>query len=240
MGSKQITNFDGTLTGKLAEKFNLQPESFMKLLKNQLVSVGRNEPPVTNEELALVMMTLDRYNLDANMKQVHCFRHKGKMQVMVGVDGWVAFAERQKDFKGITFEYPEELVDSPDGKGRKCWEWVKATCHREGREPTSLFVFLEEWYQNQKGNYPSPWQSYTRSRLQQKAYCQAVRMGMGFAVWDETDMEIMTEKPDTAEASEIKMKEMSEALKVEPDVADESEHKLAEADLTNEVIEEIE
>jgi hypothetical protein len=30
-----VSKFDGTLTGKLADRFNLQPEAFLKLLKNQ-------------------------------------------------------------------------------------------------------------------------------------------------------------------------------------------------------------
>ena len=180
-----------TLTEQLASKYNLAPDSFTHLLKNQFISVGRNDPPPTNAEMALLMLAINKYDLDPNLKQVHAFRHKGKLNIMVGVDGWIAFANRQQGYEGVTYEYSETMVESPDGKGKKCWEWVKATIHSKDRIATEVICFLDEWYQGQKGNYPGPWQSMTRHRLRQKAFTQAVREHYGFSVYDDTDREKM-------------------------------------------------
>lgn len=180
-----------TLTEQLADKYQLSPDAFMHLMKNQFISVGRNDPPPTNAEMALLMLAINKYDLDPNLRQIHAFRHRGKLQIMVGVDGWIAFANRQPGYQGVKYEYSETMVDTPDGKGKKCWEWVSASIHSEGRVPTEVFCFLDEWYQPQKG-YPGPWQTMTRHRLRQKALTQAIREHYGFAVYDDVDQEIMS------------------------------------------------
>jgi hypothetical protein len=154
--------------------------------------------------MALLMLAIHKYDLDPNLRQIHAFRHRGKLQIMVGVDGWIAFANRQSGYQGVTYEYSETMVDTADKKGKKCWEWVKASIHSEGRVPTEVICFLDEWYQDQKGNYPGPWQAMTRHRLRQKAFTQAVREHYGFSVYDDTDREKMINSDDGAVAGEDK------------------------------------
>jgi hypothetical protein len=158
--------------------------------------VPRGEQPATPAELALVMSVMRQYRLNPMLKQVHAWRDwQGKMAIMVGYDGWVQYAREQPTFRAVSYDFGP-LVDSPDGKGRKCWEWIAATVHdRERGDIKMVPMYLEEWYVKQRKDKPEPWQLQTKHRLHLKAFTNAIREAYGLGgVVDEVDKDIMQQE----------------------------------------------
>lgn len=176
------------LSDVLASRLRVSAEDVFDVIKNNIISVGSGPAP-TNAEVMQVMSVMQKYDLDPFVKQVHAFRHRGKLQIAVGNDGWTAIAQRHPGFKGVEYEFPDEMVKTEGGK--MCWPWVKGICHIEGRVPTVKYAFLEEWYvptgPNDKG--PSNWSLYPTHRLQGKVYSLVVKEALGISLYDLGDME---------------------------------------------------
>lgn len=175
----------------LAERHHIDPKMLRSIIVSSVIHVGRGEDPPTSAEVFHVMSVMEAYRLDPWMKQLHAFRHKGKLQVMVGYDGWVRLANRRDDYLGVEYEYSDEMIETSDGLGKRSWEWIKCTVHSRGRLPTTVYCFLDEWYVPQRAQYAGPWQNQTRWRHRQKAFTLAVREHFGIALYDETDREQM-------------------------------------------------
>lgn len=177
------------LSDIVADRLNVEPAKLWKVIRDNVISYNKDrEPAPTDEEVMHVLSVMNKYELDPFVKQIHAFRHKGKLQVMVGVDGWITVANRNPNFKGVEYEFPpmDEMVTTKSGK--KCWPWVKATCHVDGRVPTVAYAFLDEWYTETKWG-DSAWEKHPTHRLKQKAYTTSVREGLGIALYDEADRE---------------------------------------------------
>jgi len=187
----------------LAEKFMVDPKELLRVISKQIISVGKDEPPATQEEVFHVMSVMQAYKLNPFVRQIYAFRSKGKLVISVPLDGWVAMANRNPKYQGVTYEFPKK----PDGSydlvqtsgGKPCWPWVCATCHVQGRVPTQAFAFLEEWYIHGR-NAPSNWDMYPTHRLKMKAFTQAVREALGISLFDDADAEQMRLLGKTPEA----------------------------------------
>jgi len=166
----------------VAQSFNVDPGKLWNVIKRNVIT-GEN---VTDEEVMQVLSVMHKYQLDPFVKQVYAFRHRQKLQIHVAIDGWIAIANRNPNFQGVEYEFPSEMVDAPSG-GRKCWPWVKAICHVRGRKPTVVYAFLEEWFVGNSDN----WKERPAYRLQKKAYTMSVREGLGIALYDDMDRDVI-------------------------------------------------
>jgi len=176
----------------LVEKFGLPTESLLHVLRHQIISVPSGAPEPTDAELALVLSMMKKYDLDPLARQMSAWRdNKGKLCIMVEKPGWVDFANRQPGFLGIKYKFGE-LMESPDGKGKRCWEWVQAILIDKFKgELPQVPVFLDEWYVKQSGNYQGNWQKYTRHRLAMKAHNLAIKEVYGMGAFDAVDHDQM-------------------------------------------------
>lgn len=185
------------LRDRLALHYGIDPKGLTEVIRKNIISIPSGEPPATAEELFLVMSTMEQYGLNPFVRQIYAFRSKGKLVISVPIDGWVVLANRQRGFRGVTYEYPMnpegttaagtyQFVKTKDGK--MCWPWVKAICHADGRAPTEAFAFLDEWYLP-SGRTESNWAKHPCHRLKMKAFCLAVREAFGIALYDEVDVE---------------------------------------------------
>lgn len=186
-----VSRDDRSLSEVVAAAHRVSADKLWDIIKNNIISIAsKDHDPVTDAEVMHVLTVMNRYSLDPFVKQIYAFRHKGKLQVSVAIDGWVAVANRHDAFEGVEYEFPpmEEMVDTPAGK--KCWSWVKATCHVAGRKPTVAYAFLDEWYAPSKYNDGTGnWEKYPTHRLKSKAYTLSVREGLGIALYDDADRE---------------------------------------------------
>ncbi len=184
------------LSDALAERLMIDKAELLDIVRRSVIQVGRNDDPPTNAEVYHVLSVMMKYELDPWMKQIHAFRHEGRLNVMLGYDGWVDMAnnpkrnaQRSNKYLGATYEYGP-MQDPPEHGAKKCHEWVSCTVESTGRKPTTVTAYLDEWYVPMpRSGRQGPWQKYTKNRLRQKAFCMAMREHFGIALMDPDDYE---------------------------------------------------
>jgi len=208
---------DTALAQQLGETYGMPAQSIANLIRAQIIAVPQDAPPATPAELAVVMSVMRQYGLNPMLKQIHAWRdNKGRLAVMVGYDGWQDYARRQPTYQFVSYKFGP-IVDTPDKKGCKCWEWVQPIIHDEKYGQVEMVpVYLEEWYVKQRGNYPEPWQKQTKHRLHLKAFTSAIREFYGIGgVLDEVDRDVMSNEYHRTEfATEDAAKEMAGEMAV--------------------------
>jgi len=190
---------------ELGDEYGIEPKQIVKVLRS-IVKVPQGKPPATAAELIIVLSVMRQYKTNPMLKQIHAWRdHRGELAVMMGYDGWTQKANEQPGFMSVSYEFGPE-VPSPDGKGQSAWEWVKATVHDSHRGDMVMFpMYLKEWYQEQKGNYPTPWQTKTRHKMHVVAYRLAIReaYGIGMDIRDPADFMERQSDPGAATAGKL-------------------------------------
>src|SRR5712671_2244197 len=79
-----------------ADRYNIEPQKMLGILANTCFSVKRGDPPVTNEEMAALLVVANEYHLNPFTREIYAFRNKaGGITPIVGIDGWVRIVERQ-------------------------------------------------------------------------------------------------------------------------------------------------
>jgi len=224
------------LSDILAERHKIDVGMLRTIIVSSVIGKDKDGNNPTAAEVFHVMSVMEQYRLDPWMKQLHAFRHKGKLNVMVGYDGWVKIAKREPTYLGAEYEYSDKMVESPDGKGKKSWEWIKVKIHSKGRIPTEVYCYFDEWYvpmSKKDWAQPGPWQNQTKWRHRQKAFTLAVREHFGISLYDETDREqIMyhqatySEVDNMAEATVAKSSEMAKQLAAANEDKDETPEEL--------------
>jgi len=203
-----------TLSETLAGQYLVSKEQLYRTIARNIISVGRNDPdPVTPEEVFIVMSICAQYDLNPMLKEIHAFRHKGKLQTPVGVDGWIKIANRDPNFVGVEYEFPE-IKDMVKKGNKMVWPWVKATCHVKGKVPCVAYAFIDEWWTGDN------WGAHPCHRLKQKAFTMVIREALGIALPDDEDAHQMMYSAQTqgaikGNATTALLSTMTEALAAE-------------------------
>jgi len=193
------------LTEVVAERFMVEPEKLLTLLKKQIIHVDeslRREP--TNAEVAVLLSVINTYQLDPMLKMIHAWiDKKGKLHWMVGYDGFVYFARRQNSNYSINYEYSKNDVTA---NGKTSWEYIEGTISVPGREPLTRRCYFKEWV-TAKWYQPRNRHTMTMDTILIRAY-------FGFSAMDEADMEKMTQPtPEAmAEATHATMDELEKVF----------------------------
>lgn len=133
-------------------------------------------PHIQNDQLALYLLTCNKYDLDPLLGEVWMMEKGGKCSVSIGVDGWTKLVNRQPEYNGVQFK---ELIDDQGNLVA-----IKCMMHRRDREfPTEVTEWMVECKQNSK-----PWQSHPHRMLRHKAFQQAARLcfGLNHVIEDDT------------------------------------------------------
>jgi hypothetical protein len=209
---------------ELGESFGLTPKQVINCLTSSIIKVPKGQPPATPAELVVVMSVMQKHGLNPMMKELHAWRDgRGDLAVMMGYDGWVNLAMRHKSFIKVSYDFGP-MVNPPEPKARKCFEWIKCTVHDTVRgEMEQMPTYLEEWYVPQRGQYPEPWQKMTKHKLKVVAFRLAIRECYGVSGLDVRDIEdVMGPEPVSMgnKASEA-VSALNEAMRVESPQDDE-------------------
>lgn len=171
-----------SLVASLADKYEMKREAFLETVK-KTVMPSQN---VSNEHLAAFLMVAKEVDLNPLTDQIHAFPHKGGVKAMIGVDGFIAIANRHPAFDGM------EVNLNRDGGGQV----ISATCkiHRKDRShPTIIEEDLEECKRNTE-----PWKQFPKRMLRHKAIMQGVRVAFGGSnLVDEDEARDMGYDPET-------------------------------------------
>lgn len=154
----------------IAQNSGTSPEEIKTVLSNMIISAkAQHGAQATDAELAVVAGVCATYSLNPLVKEAYAFISGGKLQVMIGLDGWLKIMTRHPDFDGIEYEYEwegKELVA------------VTAKIYTKSR---SRPVCVTEWLSECKQAKSEAWQKYPKRMLRGKATGQCVRVAFGIS-----------------------------------------------------------
>lgn len=199
--TNELATTTGTkLLGRLGEKYGVDTDKVLELLRDSVFTPGKGDSAFTNNEIQAALIIAERYNLDPFAKQIYLIRSKGKLIPIVPVDGWTALVNSQATYEGCSFEWTED--DKGGLKSCTC------TIHRSDRKyPTVVEEFLGECTRNTE-----PWQKWPRRMLRHKAFIQCARLAFsltGVVDPDEADryvdVHVVKPKERTLKLPEVKV-----------------------------------
>ena len=154
-----------SLVARFAGKLGVEPEKMLATLRATAFKTGKNDAPVSNEEMLALLVVADQYHLNPFTKEIYAFRdQKGGIMPIIGVDGWIRLMQERPEFEGIEFTYDEE------------GEWVEAVITRKDRnKPFRIREYMAECRRN-----TGPWQQAPQRMLRHRALIQCCRVAFGF------------------------------------------------------------
>ncbi|WP_051294909.1 phage recombination protein Bet [Maridesulfovibrio bastinii] len=175
------TTGKGALMTKFSQRFGVDVAQVSDILKN--TAFKNSKGPVTNEQLAALMIVADQYNLNPFTKEIYAFPDKnGGIVPIVGVDGWIRIMNEHPQFDGMEFRYADNNIVVNSSK--KASEWIEVIIYRKDRtRPIIVREYLEECMRGSE-----PWKMNTRRMLRHKTLIQGARLAFGFSgIYDEDE-----------------------------------------------------
>ena len=145
------------MLAELAEQYGMDTGRFWSTIQATVM------PDATTEQALAFLTVCKEYNLNPIIKEIYAFPSRGGIVPVVGVDGWLAIANRNPNFDGLD---TEEIHDSESNLvAVKCKVWRK-----DRQQPTTATEYLAECRRN------TPiWKQYPYRMLNNKAIIQAIR-----------------------------------------------------------------
>lgn len=155
----------------IAASNGVTQEEVAEVLRGMIISgKGQHGAQATNAEMTVVSSIFAKYDLNPFIREGHAFVSGGKLQVMIGLDGWIKIANRHPEFDGY------EQFDNFDDKG----ELVSVTTKiyvKNRRFPTPHTEYMKEAFVP-----ASPaWKKYSYRMLAGKSLGQCVRKAFGIS-----------------------------------------------------------
>ena len=149
---------------KFATMYDVEPQKVLAIVAATVFKQAGNEPPLSQEETAAALIVCNAYNLNPFTKEIYAFRSKGKLLIVVGVDGWAAIVNRQSELNGIEFE------EHFDDKGV-----IRAVTCKIHRKDCALPVVVTE-YTHECRRDTIPWNTMPIRMTRNRAFVQCARV----------------------------------------------------------------
>lgn len=155
----------------IASSTGVTPEEVKEVLKGMIISgKQQHNATATDAEMTVVSSIFAKYDLNPFVREGHAFVSGGKLQVIIGLDGWLKIANRDPNFDGY------EQIENFDEKG----ELISVTTkiYVKGRKyPTPHTEWMKEAFVP-----TSPaWKKYPFRMLAGKSLGQCVRKAFGIS-----------------------------------------------------------
>jgi phage recombination protein Bet len=126
----------------------------------------------TDEEFVSCCLVAREHGLNPLTKEIYFMRDKhGKIQAIVGVDGWIKKCNEHPQFDGVEFK---DTLDA--GKMQS----ITARIFRKDRSrPVEVTEYMSECVQ--KRDKAGPWDTHPNRMLRHRAMIQGARIAFGFA-----------------------------------------------------------
>ena len=194
------------LIGRLAAKYGVDKakfyDSLVKVAFRQPASGDRKNAPaaISEEEMLALLLVCEQYDLNPFLKQIYAFKSKsGAIIPVVGIDGWVAILNHNRDYDGLSVRFSEKTITLKaierqyDGRNAptvkeidvEMPEMCECTIFRKGlTHPITIPEFAGEVF------VPSSpvWRQYPKRMLRHKAVIQCARIAFGITgIYDEDE-----------------------------------------------------
>ena len=162
--AKAVTE-DKSIVKDMAEKYGMDTAAFTKVLMSTVMPSGTKP-----EQVAAFLIICNRYDLDPFSNECWAYPDRGGVKPMVGVDGFLAIANRDPAFDGMEFE------EAKDKDGN-----LEAVTCRVFRKDRSRPVTATEYMAECRNDRSPVWKKYPRRMLRHRATIQALRKAFGLA-----------------------------------------------------------
>lgn len=188
-----------SLVAKMADKYGLESNKLMTTLKATAFKQRDGDYPISNEQMAALLIVADQHGLNPFTKEIYAFPDKQAGIVpVVGVDGWSRIANEHKMMDGFEFRESPEIVESAEHK--PCPAWMEIVIYRKDRShPTIVREYFDEVYRGPMGKYKTngPWQSHTKRMMRHKTLIQGLRVAFSFSgIYDQDEAQRIIEGHD--------------------------------------------
>lgn len=155
----------------IASSTGVTAEEVKEVLRGMIVSgKQQHNATATDAEMTVVSSIFAKYDLNPFVREGHAFVSGGKLQVIIGLDGWLKIANRDPNFDGY------EQIENFDEKG----ELISVTTkiYVKGRKyPTPHTEWMKEAFVP-----TSPaWKKYPFRMLAGKSLGQCIRKAFGIS-----------------------------------------------------------
>jgi len=160
------------LVARMADHYGLEPGKFLATVK---ATCFKTEKPISNEQLAALLVVCERYNLDPFAKHLYAFPDKGGGIVpVVSIDGWIWLVNRQALFDGMEFDFDEAAG------AMTCTIWIKGRSH-----PVRVTEYITECRRGTE-----IWKTMPRRMIRHRSLVQCARIAFGLSgIYDEEEGE---------------------------------------------------
>lgn len=154
----------------IAQNSGTSPEEIKDVISGMIVSAkAQHGAKATDAELAVVAGVCATYSLNPLVKEAYAFISGGKLQVMIGIDGWLKIMNRHPDFDGVEFEY--------EWDGKKLLAVTTKIYTKTRKHPTCV----TEWMDECKNEKSDAWKKYEKRMLRNKSLGQCIRVAFGIS-----------------------------------------------------------
>lgn len=159
-----------TALAKLSDITGASSEEISEVIKGMIIS-SKNQHGATasNAEMAVVTGTCARYGLNPLTKEAHAFISGGKLQMIIGIDGWTKIMLRQPDYDGVEFDY--------EWDGKNLLAVTTKIYSKDRARPTCI----TEWMSECKQAKSDAWSKYPNRMLRNKSLGQCIRVAFGIS-----------------------------------------------------------
>lgn len=161
--AQDVIPFEG-LTRELASAYQVEPKELIDTVKTMCFPGGA----ASDAQLFVFLTLAKQHDLSPFNREIYAFVSGGKLQTIVGFDGWIKMVNRHPQFAGFEFTDIHE-----DGK------LIAVTCQM-WRKDWSRAGEATEYFAECAGT-TDPWKKWPHRMLRNKAYIQCARMTFGFA-----------------------------------------------------------
>ena len=158
---------------------------------------------ITKHDVFTFLVQCANLNLNPMVKQIYGFVSRGKLAIVISIDGWNTIANRSPQFDGMDFEFgpvrERELnfVKTSYSNGqrskvttnvkRTVADWIKCIVYRKDRtHPVCVTTFFDEAYTGSE-----PWANQPMQMLQNRAFVNSIKKAFNISAYAEDD-NIMT------------------------------------------------
>lgn len=152
------------LLQRFSQRYEIDATKVLAIVGATVFRQGKDEPPLSPEETQAALIVINQYDLNPFTKEIYAFRSKGKLLIIVGVDGWSVIVNRQEQLNGIEFE------EHFDDKG--AIQSVTCKIHRKDRAlPTVITEYTRECKRD-----TDPWRNMPVRMTRNRAFVQCARL----------------------------------------------------------------
>lgn len=178
-----------TLIGTLAERYGVEAGSFYNTIIATVFTAGKAKQgseakpgkglPPTKEMVMTFLLVANQYDLNPFLKEIYPFIDgEGNLKVVIGIDGWIKTALRNKQYDG--HEFVEHLDADKSLMAVTCKIFVKGRTN-----PIQMTEYMSECKRE-----TDPWKQWPYRMLHHKAFIQTARYALGMGdLTDEDELD---------------------------------------------------